>query len=204
VENPYQPPQASPSDPAGLPGLPGSIRPATATVFGILNLVYGGFGLICNPINGALNLLIPNPQGRVNNPILEIAIQPIYRHAIAIYAGVSTVACALLVIAGIGLLTMKPWGRTLSVRYVILDIAAAVCYLGFNGIYLFAPMIDLARRLNSPQATGNAIGAVIGGVGVFLLGLIYPVLLLIFMTRPGMVQAFTGRGADGPATLPAA
>ena len=50
-------------------------------------------------------------------------------------------------------------------------------------------MLEKSRQLQGPEAAGM-IGSAIGSVLDVVLGPIYPILLLIFMTRPKVVAAF--------------
>jgi hypothetical protein len=63
--------------------------------------------------------------------------------------------------------------------------------LVINIVYVYPAMLDAARGAQGPEATGAAFG-IIGGVVGSLIGLAFPVLLLIFMTRSRIVAAFAG------------
>jgi hypothetical protein len=91
--------------------------------------------------------------------------------------------------AGIGLLMLKPWARTLSIVYAIYSILQAIVGTIINYFLLVRPLIEQAQNSSGPEAAaamGGAIGGTIGGC----VGLIYPALLLFFMMRPNVVAAF--------------
>jgi hypothetical protein len=88
------------------------------------------------------------------------------------------VAGLVLVAAGIGLLLSKNWARLTSIGYGVYGVLLAVA----NAVV----MLNAA----SHQQGMTKIIFLISGLFGAVLGLIYPVLLLIFMTRPKVVAAF--------------
>jgi hypothetical protein len=102
-----------------------------------------------------------------------------------------------LLIAGIGLLLMKSWARTLSIIYAIYALVAGVLGLVVNFMFLVRPMLERAGQQHGPEAAG-ALGGAIGGTFGGCLGLVYPILLLIFMTRPKLVAAFQPTSVPPP------
>ena len=98
-------------------------------------------------------------------------------------------ATGVSVAAGIGLLKLKNWGRTLSIGYAIYSIVAGVIGSMVNYIFVMQPLMEQASHKSGPEAAG-LIGAAIGGTFGTCFGMIYPVLLLIFMLRPKVVAAF--------------
>lgn len=161
-------------------------RPTSATVFGILNIVFAAFG-VCGLV--ASVALFSMPQGS-DNPVLKIMREnPAYENWIKMSIGIGVVGCVALLVAGIGLLGMKPWARKLTIGYAIYAILFGLLGLVVNYIYLFQPLIEQASHNAGPQAAG-ALGGTIGGTVGGCFGMIYPILLLIFMTRPKFVAAF--------------
>ncbi|CAN5739276.1 hypothetical protein BH23PLA1_BH23PLA1_44260 [soil metagenome] len=196
MDNPYEAPNArqhGPGSGIGPDGSSGSSRPTVVTVFGILALIYGGVGLLCNPVNAAVNLAVDLQGELPDDPIMQIAVSDTYRLGIGIYSIACFGFCLVLTLAGIGLLMMKPWGRTLAMIYGVSSLLGSLIYLGFVSVVLFVPLIQEAGQANRPEATGVAFGAIFGGSVVILLGMILPALLLIFMRKPAVVQAFQDR-----------
>lgn len=191
MDNPYDPPSArdpGPDDEAG--GVP---MPASVIVFGILSLIYGGVGLVCEPAVAWLNSqVVALPQAE--NPLVRIVTSPEYRAGFIALALLAAVASGLLMVAGVGLLLKRRWGRASAVVYAIFDLALIAANLIFSATYVLFPMLKVARETPDPQAAGFAFGAAIGATGVNVLFLIYPALLLIFMTRPRVGAAFDARG----------
>jgi hypothetical protein len=175
-------------------------RPVAVTVFGVLNIVFAGFGLV--GMLGTFVLLFADPALAAGNPALK-AIQdnPGYAAWIKLSIPLGLLTCAVLLAAGIGLLMLKRWGRNLSIAYGVYAIVMALANMGVSYNYLVRPLMDDAARKHGPEAAA-AIGGAVGGIAGGCLGLIYPVLLLIFMTRPTVKAAF--RSSTDSAELPPA
>jgi hypothetical protein len=161
-------------------------RPTSVTLFGVLNIVFAALGVFGLMVSIALFFA---PVGS-NNPVIKIMHEnPAYAAWLKIGALLGILSCAALLAAGIGLLRLKSWARTLSLAYAIYSIAFGILGMVVNFIFLVRPMLDQARQEQGTQAAGaigGAIGASIGGC----FGLIYPVLLLIFMLLPKVAAAF--------------
>jgi hypothetical protein len=167
-------------------------RPASITTFGVLNIVFavlGIFGLIVS----IAALFMP---GAGNNPIVRLMREsPAFAAWMKISIPLGLLGCLVLLIAGIGLLRLKPWARKLSIGYSIYAIITGLLGLVMNFLFLIRPMLQEAAQRQGPEAAGAIGGAIGGGIG-----LIYPVLLLIFMTRPNMVAVF--HPPDLPPVMP--
>ena len=151
-------------------------RPASVTVFGVLNCVFGGLGLLCAPCGkaGWLAAMYETMEATKEYLILNIA------------GGVISLGfSACLLTMGIGLLMMKNWARKGTVIYSIANIICAFLLVGMNIAALALHWITMP-----PQAIAGYIGSMCGGV----VGLIYPVLLLIFMNTAKVKRAFAAIG----------
>lgn len=161
-------------------------RPTSVTVFGILNIVFAAFGIFGLIFSIALFYL----PADTNNPVIKLIHEsPAYAAWIKVCIPLGLLSCAVLLAAGIGLLRLRPWGRTLSIAYAIYAVVFGLVGTVVNFIFVTQPMIEQAHQQQGPQAAG-AMGAVIGGSIGGCFGLIYPVLLLIFMLRPVVAAAF--------------
>jgi hypothetical protein len=161
-------------------------RPTSVTVFGILNLVFAAFGFVGLLISLVLFFV---PESSENHVVKLIHSSPAYAAYLKISIGLGLLACLALLAAGIGLLMLKPWARTLSIVYAIYSILQAIVGTIINYFLLVRPLIEQAQNSSGPEAAaamGGAIGGTIGGC----VGLIYPALLLFFMMRPNVVAAF--------------
>jgi hypothetical protein len=201
MENPYQPPRDPTIGPRDFSGQGASDpRPTVVTVFGILNIVFGSFGLLCTPF-GLLSLYLPQPAGAPPNPVFDLMKDPTYRTILLVFMVIGVIAGGVLLAAGIGLMRLKPWGRTLSIGYGCYAIVSVVLGVIYNYFYLWKPMLAAAGQANNPQAIGGTMG-VYAGIASSFLGLIYPTLLIIFMTRPRVVEAFRRKPEAGPDWAP--
>lgn len=171
-------------------------RPTTATVFGILNIVFGAFG-ICGSIMGAVGLAaqsaLKDAAGNIPNPALELMQQSkLYSTFALVGVVLGLIASIALLTAGIGLLKMQPWGRSLSIGYAIYAIVMGIVGTVVNYVVVVGPMIQrLGDMPEGPEKAGMLGGAIGGSIGGCF-GLIYPIVLLVFMTRPAFTAAIQG------------
>lgn len=165
---------------AGAEGLPVPlrVRPTAVTVFGILNIVFGGLGLLCTPVAIAA-LWIPKPPG-------SFELGP-GMMAYTIVGYIVGFFCAILLLAaGIGLLYQKRWARQWSYAYGWFAIV-----WGIIGIIITMVMMTsgMGAAGGGPEETAAKVGGVVGGMCGGIIGLIYPVFLVIFMKRQNVVEA---------------
>jgi hypothetical protein len=171
-------------------------RPVSVTLFGMLNIGFGLFGLA-----GVLLSILFVGIGSPGAPVAGassgsiISMWPALLNAItsdAAYMALRQIsvrmeaACGVaLLAAGIGLLALKNWSRRLSIGWAIYR-----CVLAFIES---AVMFMVVRRVlgGFPQVSQEAF-VMAAGVAIIevVFALIYPLLLLYFMTRPRVVQAF--------------
>ena len=174
-------------------------RPTSATVFGILNLIFSVLGL-CGTGFGIFSLLVfQNPEmgGGAQVPLtLELMREnPAYQAFTFVSIGLGAVSAILLAVSGIGLLKLRPWGRTLCIVYGSYTVLLAIAS-GVINVAVFAPELDKAQQQANPQATAEAMGGVISGAIGGCGSLIYPAILLGFMLfNQNLRRAF---GADSP------
>ena len=87
----------------------------------------------------------------------------------------------LLIVAGIGLLSYKRYGRTLSIAYGFLGLLFGV--VGMIMTFTFVMPGMMGDGSDPTQAMAASIGRISGLVGG-LMGMIYPLVLVIFFLRP--------------------
>ena len=188
--NPYQ--NSMPQSNWGSPPAAPPTKPTSMTVFGILNIIFGTLG-ICGTIFAGF-ALFAQQMVQQNNPAIEMmqASPAMYAFQLVTTA-LGFVATIVLIIAGIGLLQTKGYGRTLSIGYSIYAMIAGIVGTIFTMIFVVMPMInriqDVPDGPDKAGVVGGAIGGAVGGVIGGCIGLIYPALLLFFMTRPNVVAA---------------
>ena len=185
--NPYESPLQP--KPGNFPTA--TIRPAAGTVFGILNIVFGIFGICGVVVSGVMLFAAFNPNPNVPNPVIEIMNQnTFYRVFNQVGIGLGLVATIVLIVSGIGLLQLKPSGRALAIGYGIYVIVASILGAIVSGVCLFAPLLDKINTLPPGPEKAGAISGMIGGTVGPCVGLVYPVLLLIFMYRRNVIEAY--------------
>ena len=182
-------------------------RPTTITVFGILNIVFSIFGMcglglaVAQPaIQQAMEQAVRDAGEEVQEDPLQkaLAADPNFQLMTNISNGFGAVGTLVLLIAGIALLLMKPWGRTLSIGYSIYDILSKIV---FNALIFrsMMPIIEAQEEVADGPPVEVISGIVAGGMGCGLIfGLIYPILLLVFMLRPTVASAFAAPGDGEP------
>lgn len=161
-------------------------RPASVTVFGILNFVFAAFGaigliasfaLLSVPINSDQSVVKLMYEGQAYATWLKICIP------------LGLMSCIVLLAGGIGLLWLKPWARTLSIAYAIYAIAFVVFGMWINLDLMAQPMFQQVSHTQGLEAAG-AIGGPISGTIGGIFWVIYPIVLLVFMLRPKVAAAF--------------
>ncbi|MFM6131224.1 MAG: hypothetical protein ACKPBV_21300 [Sphaerospermopsis kisseleviana] len=184
--NPYLSPSAT-------GGTPPSSRPASLIVFGILNTLFGVLGL-CGTAGSATMFLVDLPSDpAVPNPALELLkSDATYRLFMQVALVLGGLMALMLIVAGIGLLLTKGWGRTLSIGYAWYAILAGILGMIVNWMYLIQPAMAAMKDAQGPAAMGALVG-LIGGLLGGLFSLIYPIVLLIFMNRAVLRQAVNPR-----------
>jgi hypothetical protein len=168
-------------------------KPTEAIVFGALNIVFAVFSMVGVLVTISLFAITSGPT---KNPVIQLI------HDNAAYAlwmkmtiPLGMVVSAALLAAGIGLLQLKPWARLLSMGYAIYGIAMVLVGTVVNYFCLMQPLMARAHGNSAPEAAA-AGGALVSGAVGSCFGLLYPVLLLIFMLRPNVVAAFKAAGVQ--------
>lgn len=174
-------------------------RPTSVTVFGILNILFAAFGVFGIVMSIAVLKLVGANQA--NNPVIKLLHDnPVYAAWFKLMIPLGLISTAVLLAAGIGLLLLKNWARITSIVYAIYTLIICLLGLVMNSVFLLMPLLNQSGNGSSAEVAGQ-IGAAIGTVVGGLFSLVYPILLLIFMTRPKVIAAFQ-QAAYPPATAP--
>jgi hypothetical protein len=162
-------------------------RPASVTVFGVLNIVFGVLGLLSGAASLGIMIAVANGAFPDNAGLGE---QPALMLWTLAASALGIVFAIVLFASGIGLLRMRPWGRTAALAYAGYAVFSTVVGMAIHWIYVAQPL--LAEQgpggRTDPAQIGGAIGGMVGGC----LGLVYPILLWYFMPRPAVVAALAG------------
>ncbi len=150
---------------------PIQVRPTSVTVFGIINIIWGAMGLLSAPLGVIMMFFRPRTMTLSEGVKVWLMFSSV----------IGLVCSVLLIILGIGLLKLKPWARVWTFGYGLFTIA-----WGIMGMVLSIIFISSGGYGFSPNVMPGVIGGFCGGI----VGLIYPVLLVIFMRRENVIQAF--------------
>jgi hypothetical protein len=146
-------------------------RPASVTVFGILNIIFGSLGLICLPFSLLITFGVPQMWDPSDIAVIWIIVI----HAVGL------ITTIFLLTLGIELLRLRAWARKWTLVYGWFSIVWAVIGTIVNLLLITSGEFGYAEEI-LPGAIGSTCGGLIGG-------LIYPVLLIIFMQRPSVKDA---------------
>jgi hypothetical protein len=161
-------------------------RPSSVTIFGILNLVFAAFWVVGLIASFALFSVAEDP----NNPVIKLLRQSAsYTVWLKFCFLLGLLSCVVLLAAGVGLLSLKPWGRVLSMAYAIFAIVFALMAMGINLYLMIQPLFEQAPP-HQELAVAGAIGGPLSGTIGGCFGLIYPIVLLTFMLRPQVAASF--------------
>ncbi|MHC4212538.1 MAG: DUF4339 domain-containing protein [Planctomycetota bacterium] len=146
------------------------MRPTSVTVLGILNIVFGGLGILCTPVGLVATFAIPNAMN--STPVAKVWL---------LIGSVVGIFCSfILLIVGIGLLNLRRWARKWTLGYGWFAIV-----WGIVGMFVNVALAISGGMGNTPEAIGGVIGGFFGGI----VGLVYPILLIIFMLKPHVKSA---------------
>jgi len=171
-------------------------RSGGVTALAVLNIIFGGLGLLS--LFNLIILLITPPTWMGRDYALMLSM-PGYRTYIMV-SGILQVGLGVLLLAcGIGLLRLRDWARNGSMIYA----AIAVVTVVINTVLLLAWQIPAmeAAGVSSFQVDAMRVSVFTGPV----LGLVYPVVLLALLTRPMIKVQFgyqMSGGAPGGIPMP--
>ena len=187
-QSPYQPPAdptsnqptfAPPSSPRPLP--PG-IKPTSVTVIGILNLIFGGFGLIGMLFTVGVTLFMPSNPNAPNPTVILMDESTAYRFFTFAILTVGTLIILLQVVSSIGILNLKRWGRKSMLVVVAYTLIAAPILTIINSIWMYPTL----EKIGGPIVAITITSIVVGGI----VGLILPAVTAFILTRPNVKTAF--------------
>jgi len=189
-------------------------RPPVILVIAILSLIGGSLGLLGSICGGAMQLAGGNKmfaggggqqdqeQQKLQEDI-DKAIEKGPGGKLVRYGemGMDLVLSLLMVIGGIGLLSMQSWARTLTIVYAILSIVNHI----FSLIYALAFTIPAtneviqeftAKDQQAAQFVSFMRVILIGGAILGFLFIAYPIFVLIAMLRRSIAVAFRGEDTE--------
>ena len=118
---------------------------------------------------------------------------PGYRAFTIVGLGLSFLLDIMLISGGIGLLSVQPWARWLSLVYAPISILVRIVSFVFQMVWVMPATKALYAK--SMAASGFAsMATVTSGIGLFvsLLIIIYPITVLVILLLPSTAAAFRG------------
>jgi hypothetical protein len=192
----------------------------TVQVIAILHLVYGGLTFVFSLCGGVMQAIgianlvpkVPTPPPPPGMPAFPTDLsQRLLKHleeAIPFHNAVQLtqtalwlVLSALLIAAGIGLLNKRPWGRKLSIAYGVLSIAVQLAGHYYTIAFMFPAMRDFYLQMEQEYPKfaflfASSRMSMWAGLVVVPVGLAYPIVVLVLMTRRGVVAVLAGEPAE--------
>ena len=173
-------------------------RPVAATTFGILNIGFAVWGL-----GGVFFSTIARTMIHQKNPLADsLTNNPDYQTFLTVSSTLEVITASVLLAAGIGLLMLKNWARFTSIGYGIYKIIYSCIIPFFVYRIVMVPMITkFAQTAKGIPPNFIETFALIATIFGAIISLIYPVLLIIFMTRPKMIAAFQPPPQENPSLM---
>ena len=174
-------------------------KPTSVRVLGIINIVFSamalcGLGFTTMMFMGGMLEAIPQDPN-MPNPTLDLWQNNAGYRAFMIASMVLGLIFAVaLFIGGIGLIKYKRYGRSASIAYAWYAIVSAIVGMVVNYFFIFRPMLDALQNVEPGNAqqgamVGGTIGGIVGGVIGGCAAMIYPCVLLYFMSRPNVKRS---------------
>jgi hypothetical protein len=196
---------------------PARNRPTAVLVLGILHIVFGSLYLLLATCGGLLLLAGADKMTPKDQTELQARAQEHLRQEYPLLTALgpalqvlNVALAAVLVVAGAGLLNMRPWARRASLGYAFTHLAVLAWTLVTSVLYtlpaLNAFLEDEAAR--NPKAASLASLMRAGmpvGIGVNAVLMAYPVVVLVTLLRPSVRAAFAApEGSDATPDPPRA
>jgi len=169
-------------------------RPNSLLILGILNLFFGVFGAF-GLLGSAAILVGMNPSNPMNAVLEASAFYRVYLWSSFL---LGFIGIGILVASGIGFITSKAFARPAAIGYAIYAIVMGLIGQVINAVFVVGPLLENASSHGGPAAIG-AVGGAIGGMFGGCIGLVYPIVLLVFMMRKNVVEYFTWLKQGSPA-----
>lgn len=151
-------------------------KPVSVTVFGVFNCVFGGLGLIYIPLSLVIGIWSLYMTMQLNN---EFAV------CSAFMASVNIVFSIWMIILGVGLLKMKKRARRGAVMFSAAFIVWLFIAVIANIVMVFIGWVQMDE--------GRLYLFIFEMYISLCSGLVYPILLLIFMKTPKVKSAFAAK-----------
>ena len=176
MEDSTQPPQTDLHNAVHDVPMPPSIK-----VFGILQIVFGSMGCVCGGAGAGLILLMMKNEefSMAFGQELTASHTEGYSNLLVITGVFTLLLSVFQIITGVGLLKKQNWGRTGSLLYAVVTMLVSIT----------TTILTISMIKEGPNVAFTLISTIGGAV----FNLIYPICILIFLTRPVVVEALRNR-----------
>ena len=151
-------------------------KPASIKVFGILHIVFGAMGIVGSVVGMIFFIFIQSTEFAQE---IRSMIDTQYRESYWTFMQFSScfggILSLILLACGVGLLRERNWGRTGSLGYA-----------AFQILYTFANTALSMSMMKHDESFIFIAGGALCGV---LFAFIYPICIMIFLTRPNVIEA---------------
>ena len=169
-------------------------RPTAVLVMGILNIVFGSLGLICLICGGLVILVLfaGGAAAQENRDVYTFVDKEVPGYIAVTIANLvlRTVLTIILLISGIGLLSMQSWARWGSVTYGVIVILLSIASPVYQLAVLNPALDEWEREAGGPRHQALRSAPTIGGACI---SMVYAIALLVVMFLPSVSAAFAGR-----------
>lgn len=174
---------------ANLPKPPRE-RPISVTVMAIIGIILGALGFLCTPLS-LIPYFISLPQ-QSGNPAFDAIRTDRLIFAWTMASSVVNWLLAIILLSGsIGALGLREWARQFLIAWSIMGVLVAIVGTIFNLLYLQPRIYELMRAQgNNSGATAGAIFGTIGMAMGLLFSFGFPIVMIFFMTRKNVKEAF--------------
>jgi hypothetical protein len=192
--NPYQFDSQTPY--ATAPQAEALVKPKVIKVFGVLNVIFGGLGLLgtCIGLGAILAItsgLIPLPDGQ-SNPAFVTQDQNAFLYFYNIIsAAVALLFAIVLLVSGIGLLQHKKWGRTTGLAWAAYCVLSTIVVSVVTWTHIYPYQLETMDEAAAavPNMEAILLGSMIFGNVLSVGYLIYPGLFALFSSKPPFKNA---------------
>jgi hypothetical protein len=194
--NPYQFESQTPY--AAVPQVQTSEKPKAIKVFGILNVIFGGLGLLgtCIGLGAILAItsgLIPVPDGQ-SNPAFVTQDEDAFLYFYNIISAATALIFTIVLLAsGIGLLRYKKWGRNTGLAWAAYNVLATIIATVVTWTHIYPHQLKMLATNEAmadvPNMEAVLLGSMIFGNVLSVAYLIYPGLFALFSSKPPFKDA---------------
>ena len=178
---------ATPAAPVPYSAL-GTVRPTPVTTIATLGVIFGTFGLLCKPAGLVMQLFLKLPQP---NPVFDAFRNDPALRAWTIAAGITgTLVSLLLLLSSLGSLQLKQWARLGMLSYASLAALLTVVGQLFAYFVVGPAVVQAMRQAGLPNTQPNWLSGPIGMAIGLVVGLWFPLLIVLYYNRRDVKQAF--------------